>query len=558
MQIFLDTEQWGRLEITERVEGWDYVTRDGVGWETASLNLGGSIIEQWPLLEHQSEDLVEFYDGTMLCWRGVLSGAELNEANALVLNAEGAGLRMRDVGTWRVFSDASYAYWHAVDDPPEGFTADNNNRVCVEGKGDFDDSDEHLIAYPETGLELGAAIARLVARVELSIVDGAWIAEIRQGEGTVLWTSSTSTQQTYTLFLAAPTGGTFKLGNGDGIETAALDYDDSAGDIEAALRAAYSDATITVTAGDDFVIVFPTGGAGEFQITDDALTYADSGAATCSAEDIGVDVDLAVDDTSLVVALRKDGTTAGEATFRLTQVVVQTLAEATNSSVIAEILADAGIGYDVEESGLAINRALWQEQSRLQAIQEMARLGDGTSAWRFVSYERATFDAWPDDVTWELRREDLSRWSITWRRDAVRNAVRARLPGGWLSAWFVDTDSIERWGRREYVLAAPDTLQAEAELLAQIYLTEHASALAGLRLTVDAYCRAPDGARYPIWNVRAGDILRLRDLIPDQDIEIRVAETKCSASGMDIVPAGADDRLETLLAAQEQAVRGQS
>jgi hypothetical protein len=137
----------------------------------------------------------------------------------------------------------------------------------------------------------------------------------------------------------------------------------------------------------------------------------------------------------------------------------------------------------------------------------------------------------------------------------VRNAVRARLPEGWLSAWFEDADSIARWGRREQVLSLAETAQAEAERQAQIYLEQHATALAGLRLEVDAYCRTPDGARFPIWNVRAGDVVRLRDLIPDQDVTIRVAETRCTAAGMEIVPAGADDRLETLLAAQDQELR---
>ena len=555
MQIFLDTEQWGRIEITERVEGWEFSTRDGVGWEAASLGLGGSIIEQWPLLEHQAEDLLEFYEGTELFWRGFLSGAELNEANALALRAEGAGLRLRDVGVWRVFSDAGYAYWFPADDPPEGWMADNNSRVYVEARGDLTDGDEHSVAYPETGLELGATIVRLVARVELTLVTGAWVAEIRQGDGAVLWTASDGTQQTFSLFLDTPTGGTFKLGNGEGIETTDLDYDDSAGDIETALQVAYSDATITVTDDDDFTIVFPTGGAGEFQITDDALTYAVSGTATCSAGDIGVDVDLVVDDEGLVVALRKDGTEAGEAFLRLIQVVVQTLDAPTNSQVAEAVLDAAGLSADVEESGLAVNRALWQEQSRLQALQEMAQLGDGAERWLYVVYETAQFGAWPDEVTWELRREDLSRWSVTWRRDAVRNAVRARLPDGWLSDWFEDAASLLRWGRREIVLNLPATARAEAERLAQIYLEQHATALAGLRLEVDAYCRTPDGALRAIWNVRAGDVVRLRDLIPDQDVTIRVAETRCTAAGMEIVPVGADDRLETILAAQEQELR---
>jgi hypothetical protein len=239
----------------------------------------------------------------------------------------------------------------------------------------------------------------------------------------------------------------------------------------------------------------------------------------------------------------------------LTAVVVQTLAEATNSDIVDALLDDAGLTSIVDDSGLAVSRAMWQEQSRLQAIQEMVALGDGSQAWLFVVYETAQFGAWPNDVTWELRREDLSRWSITWRRDAVRNAVRARLSDGWLSDWFEDAESISRWGRREYVLSLPQTSQAEAERQAQIYLAQYAEALSGLRLEVDAYCRTPDGARFPIWNVRAGDVVRLRDLIPDQDVTIRVAETRCRADGVEIVPAGADDRLETLLAVQEQALR---
>ena len=552
MQIFLDTEQWGRIEITERVAAWEFFTRDGVGWETARIDLGGSLIEQWPLLEHQAEDLVEFYEGMELHWRGFLAGAELNNDSALALNAEGAGLRLRDVGAWRVFSDAGYAYWDADDDPPEGFSADNNNRVYVAGQGDFEDGDEHNVSYPEIGLELGANIVRLVARIELHLLAGAWEAEIRQADGTVLWSATAGTPRTYTLALGGATSGTFKLGDGDTIETAAIAYNAVAGDIETALQAAYSDATITVTAGADFSILFPTGGV--LTLTDDSLSGGDTATCVEDATALGEDVDLTVDDTGLVVALRKDGTATGEATFRLTEVLVQTLAGATNSEVAETLLDDAGLTSSVDASSLAVSRALWQEQSRLQAIQEMAALGDGMVAWRFVVYEQAQFGAWPEETTWELRREDLSRWSITWRRDAVHNAVRARLPDGWLSAWVEDADSITRWGRREHVLSLAQTSRAEAERQAQIYLAQYAEALAGLRLEADAYCRTPDGARFPIWNVRAGDVLRLRDLIPDQDLSIRVAETNCRADGIEIVPAGADDRLETLLAVQEQRI----
>ncbi len=557
MQILIITEQWGRLDITEQVSSWNFDSREGVGWGTASATLDGPLIEQWPFLEHQAEDALEFFSDEAV-WRGKLSGAELDETGALTLLAEGAGLRLRDVGVWRSFSDASVQWWTPDGEAPAGFEADNNNRVYVGADGEgFVNGAEYAMVYPETGVDLGADIARLLATVLFEIITGDWIAELRQADGTVLWTTSTSMAQAYQLFLDTPTGGTFKLGDGDGIETGALAYNASAATIETALRSAYSDAGITVVSDVDFLITFPTGHAGAFQITDDALTYATTGEAACTQQAVdGVELDLTVADTGLVLALRKDGDGDGAAYVRLTEVVVQTLADATNSQVAEEILSDAGFAAsEVTESGLLTNRAVWQKESRLQALEEMAQLGDGTSSWLFCVYETPQFGPWTEEATWELRREDLSRWKVSWRRDAVRNAVRARLSDGWLSEWLEDADSIARWGRREEVLELQDTTQAEALRLAQVYLTEKAEALAGLNLQSDAYCRTPDGAIHSAYLIRAGDLVRLRDLIPDQDLEIRVAETRATAEGVEVIPAGQDDRLETILAAQEQQLQ---
>ncbi|OQA16990.1 MAG: hypothetical protein BWY63_02557 [Chloroflexi bacterium ADurb.Bin360] len=473
--------------------------------------------------------------------------------------AEGAGLRLRDVGVWRSFSDASVQWWTPqAGNPPGGFEADNNNRVYVGASGEgFAAGAEYAMVYPETGVDLGAEIARLFATVLFEIAAGDWIAEIRQADGTVLWTASTSMAQAYQLFLDTPTGGTFKLGDGDSIETGALAYNASAAAIETALRSAYSDAGITVVADADFLITFPTGNAGNFQITDDALTYATTGAATCTQQAVdGVELDLTVADTGLVLALRKGSAGDGTAYVRLTGVVVQTLANATNSQVAEEILDTAELdGGAITESDLLANRAVWQKESRLQALQDMAQLGDGEASWLFAVYEAPQFGPWPTEANWELRRDDLSRWKVTWRRDAVRNAVRARLADGWMSDWLEDADSIARWGRREEVLELGDTTQAEALSLAQVYLAEKAEALAGLSLESDAYCRTPDGAIHSGYLMRAGDLVRLRDLIPDQDLLIRVAETRATAAGVEVIPAGQDDRLETILAVQEQQLQ---
>jgi len=88
----------------------------------------------------------------------------------------------------------------------------------------------------------------------------------------------------YLLSLDTPTSGTFTLGDGDAIETDAIQYDASASDIQTALRHAdaFNNSGIVVAeSGDDFLITLPTGMASDLEITTDSLGYAVSGTATC-------------------------------------------------------------------------------------------------------------------------------------------------------------------------------------------------------------------------------------------------------------------------------------
>jgi len=57
--------------------------------------------------------------------------------------------------------------------------------------------------------------------------------------------------------------------------------------------------------------------------------------------------------------------------------------------------------------------------------------------------------------------------------------------------------------------------------------------------------------------IRAGDVIALRDVIPLQDLLIRVAETQYTGATMQITPLGASSRLEVILARRNaQQVRG--
>lgn len=557
VQVIARLERWGVVDLTDLLSNWRFTTRAGVGFDIAEIAVEGPEPGLWVLQDHGATDMLEFWGGDMLAWRGFLSGGGLQGRGSLVtamqLAAEGAGLRLRDTEVWRIFADPDYGRWRPDDNLAEGWSADNNNRVFVGASGTFSTDDEAAVRYPETGAELGAGIVTLEATAFLAIDSGSWIAEVRDDEDNVLWTATAGTPRTYTLFLDGATGGTFKLGDGDAIETAALDYDDAAGDIETALQAAYSDATITVSVDSDFVITFPTGGP-DVLITDNSLTPA-TVAPTCEETSEGEAIDETVlAAAGLVVALRATGDGDGVAEFRLTQVAVRTVEPCASSDVAAALLADTTLTPSVESSGVTVDRAAWQGRSYLEALGEMAALGDGAEAWLFTVYEEvAQFGPWETTSLWRLEREDLPQWRVEWRRDAVINAVRAELPDGWRSAWLVDDESVARWGRRELTLPLPTTTHAEAERLAGIYLADRAWPLAALQIDAGARCRKVDRSiGWPVWMIRAGDGVVLHDLLPDEDRVIQVAETEMSAAGMRITPRGVNTRLEVLLATMER------
>ncbi len=265
--------------------------------------------------------------------------------------------------------------------------------------------------------------------------------------------------------------------------------------------------------------------------------------------------EVVADADGLVVALRATADGAGEATFRLTQVTVRLVDLCTSSDIVEALLTTyGGLETDISASGVQVDRAAWQGESYLEAISDMAALGDGAEAWLFQVYDdTASLGPWPETALWRLEREDLTQWRVEWRRDAVINAVRAELPDGWRSSWITDTDSIARWGRRELTLRLPMTTRTEAEILAAIYLDERAWPLASLQIEAGSRCRKVDrSTAWPIWLIRAGDSVVLHDLLPDEDRVIQVAETEMSAGGMRITPRGVDTRLDVILAGMER------
>lgn len=461
MQIFVETELTGRLEITEHVSDWSFDSRTPGGWWSATVTLDAARRELWRLVDGWPGGTLEFFAAGECVWRGELEESQLGDTT-LTLTALGVPRALVDLELWQVFSDVDYANWNPESAPPEGMSADNNNRVYVAGNGDFTDGDEVHVTYPESAIELGPNnIVQLEAHIVLTITSGSWVAEIQAADGTVLWTASTDTT---------------------------------------------------------------------------------------------VDVDLTVDSTGLTVLLRKDGTAIGEAEFQLTAVAVRTLNPASTDTIAAALLTAAGITQqEIVAGGALVDRAVYQQATYLEALEELTGLGDGNATWLFTVYDGAAeFRPWSDEADWRLERQHLDSWALSWRRQDVWNAVRGEMPDGWRTAWIEDADSIALYGRREKTIRTPQTSRAEALTLTQIYLAEHAEPRPGIRLSSTSMISKPDGSRWPAVLVRAGDVVVLHDLVPDRQITIQVQEVQVDARKVVLRPRGADSRLEVLLAAMEK------
>lgn len=473
MQVFVTTDTTGRMEITERAGSWRFNSLLPGGWWQASVQLSALTRDLWMLVEAWPGGVLDFWEWGERLWYGRLSGARL-EADGITLSAEGKARELLDTELWRIFSDSEYGRWEAQDKVPEGFAADNNNRVYIEARdATYVDLTECVVSYPQDDVVLGADIVRLHAHVLMTVASGAWVAELRDDAANVLWTSAVAVEEDLDEVVANAKG--------------------------------------------------------------------------------------------LVLALRKNGNGTGEASVRLTYVVVRTLDPATTSDIVTELLDAASIDGEIDSSALDVGRAIYQGNgaTALRALSEMAALGNGAGGWVLAIYgnnaamcaAKAEFRAWESTATWILTaNEEKLKWSLEWNLSDIYNAVRAELPDRYRTAWYIDADSIEYFGaRREKTLRVPMTTQAEAATWAQLYLADHAWAKAALQINAGVMCRKPDGSWFPATFIRAGDVITLRDLIPNKDETIRVQEATVSNGVVQIVPVGIDDRLEVILSARDVA-----
>lgn len=564
IQAFIQTASLGRMELTERSDSFRFGSLQPGGWWQASINILSPERDLWALVDADEAGTLEFYIDGALLWRGDLAGFDLSQ-NKLSISAEGPAMGMKGREIWQAFADSEYRRWKAAD--TDRFDRDNNNRLYMASRAniEFGEGEEARLYWPEAAVYDGR-VQRVTAHVECAAWGRDWTIGLR-GDAVEAWTFDFGGNPTGTAnmhIIAVENRGALDSEYIEIVNTGSLEKTITGFTLWSGTTLIYTVPTFTMPAGKSIKIHSAAGvnTATELYMALSAAAFAeasglaqlnnDSGSVRCTYHWLDIDVEMDAGVIEFFLATQQDG--YANAFAKITQACVRTLDPSTNDAIISTVLAANGIAEaDVRGTGLTLDQAVYEGANGVDVIKAMAFLGDGAESWVCVVYgDGAELRPWATAPDWLLTRADLDTWSISRDRVNVHNAVRAKLPDGWISAWFEDADSITRYGRREKTLPLPQTSQAEAERMAQIYLSERANILNSLRIEAGRLIRKPDNSLWPAALVRAGDVMVLRDLIPQQDVTIRVAEAQANGgprgATMQIVPLGASSRLEVLLA----------
>jgi hypothetical protein len=567
VQVFIETNSLGRMELTERADSYSFGTLQPGGWWQAQVLILAPERDLWILADAEETGILTFVVNGDEVWRGDLAGTTL-EKNHLTIRAQGAAMRLKGDEIWQAFADSEYGRWQPLD--TERFDRDNNNRLYLAARAstEYGEGERCRIRWPEMPGELDGRVKRVSARVDMAAWGREWKVGLRAGN-TDVWEQSfegSASGVANVHITAVENRGVLdseyvEILNTGSLEKVITDF------------MLYSDATLlytfppfTMPAGQSIKVYSKTGvntatdlymglAVAAF-VEASGLAILNNDAASLRAQYRWLDVDETVDAETIEfwMAPQQDG--LAEAFVKVTRVTVRTLDSTMSEAIIDEILTANELSGTLQASGLEIDQLVSEGRSGIDVIRDVAYLGDGNQSWLFVIYEHgAEFKPWSTAPDWLVTRADLAMWSIQRDRENVFNAVRARLPDRWTSEWFEDAKSIARNFRREKTLNLPQTSQAEARRWAQIYLSEMANVLSSLRIEATSLVRKPDNSFWPAVMIRAGHVVALRDLIPQQDVIVRVSETTYNGSTLQIVPVGASSRLEVILARREAVSR---
>jgi hypothetical protein len=576
LQFIVESEGTGWWDVTGLVRRFQFGTRTPGGFWEARVTLDAAARDIWQYYHGWPGGTLTVRAVGLLVWEGDLAG--FRSLDPLTLVARGEVLRLRGPELWRAYADASFASWEPVRTDSMTFNVDNNNRLYVEAVSSvvYEAGDEGQVTYPED-LVLGAGITYFEAHALIVLRYGPWIVEVRDDAGSVLWSTTSSVETDVAVAVSSASGLIFALrATVDAELTPPALVVDLAGAVGALSNGDYQYVVTFVDANGESapsngarVTVSDAGSDGQVSVTEIPTGYSGTTArrlyrTKADGNTYYYLAEIADNTTTTYTDNTADGSLGAElstetTSARLTQVVVRTLHPTYSESVVEDVLDLKSIAsFDVQATGLTLDSAVWQGEKALKALEDVVELGDGAFPWVFVVYEHgAIFRAWATEADWVLLPEDVGgRWKLQLDRDDVRNAVRAQLPDNTFTAWQTDDDSIALYGRHEATIDVPQTSQAEAVRYAQVYLESHADPLSSIEADAGATIHKPDLTPWPAYLVRAGDVITVRDIVPGEDLSVRVKETTFDGKRLRLIPMGSDNRLEIILAALERQAKG--
>jgi len=205
----------------------------------------------------------------------------------------------------------------------------------------------------------------------------------------------------------------------------------------------------------------------------------------------------------------------------------------TARDIIIDVLSNAcpDIATDysgLQDPGLDIHPQTFEDNFRPgQIVQTVVSYGDTEDpprAWYFAIWEDRKPYLFPrkEQVDWCMSLADLASGGIRFCRSSSNlwNRVAAiyssEVGAREMTDWVQDDDSIAQYGRRDYILSlagvTEDVAEKARDVALEIYKQPSQSATARFR----GYAWDRNGVRKPLYLIRAGDVLRIKDLVPSE------------------------------------------
>lgn len=189
---------------------------------------------------------------------------------------------------------------------------------------------------------------------------------------------------------------------------------------------------------------------------------------------------------------------------------------------------------NLQDTGLDIHPQTFNDYEKCgQVIEAVLKLGDNQApprTWYFAIWEDRVPYLFPkatDTVDWEMELRDVAAGGLTLSRSAKNlwNRMIALYsaidplegPGARKStSWAEDADSSGTYGDREYVLSLAGMSDAGAEAARDAALEDMKEPSQYTMARFNGWAWDAGKRRRPLYMIRAGDVLRIRDLVPEE------------------------------------------